>query len=53
MDLEQYEGHIIKIRCRRKPDNWTLDYYHSSSYVHDLVEKMPRAISKEKRKDFL
>lgn len=31
----------------------TLDYYHASSYVHDLIEKMPKVIGKEKRKALL
>ena len=31
----------------------TLDYYHASSYVHDLIEKMPKVIGKEKRKMLL
>ncbi len=31
----------------------TLDYYHGSQYVHDLVNKMPKRISSKKRKEYL
>lgn len=31
----------------------TLDYYHASGYIHDLVEQMPKHIGKPKRKTYL
>ena len=31
----------------------TLDYYHASGYVHDLVEKMPKRIRKKEREEHL
>jgi len=31
----------------------TLDYYHSKSYLHDLVEAMPKSINKEEKKALL
>ena len=31
----------------------TLDYYHASNYVHQLVEQMPKRINKRQRKCYL
>lgn len=31
----------------------TLDYYHASGYIHDLVAHMPKKIGKKKRKAYL
>jgi hypothetical protein len=31
----------------------TLDYYHASQYVHDLVEQMPKRINSKQRKEYL
>ncbi len=31
----------------------TLDYYHASGYIHDLVEKMPKRIRKKEREEHL
>ena len=31
----------------------TLDYYHASHYVHELVKNMPGRIGKKKRREFL
>lgn len=31
----------------------TLDYYHASSYVYELIEQMPLRVEKEKRKTLL
>lgn len=44
---------LIKLGVNEKQIVETLDYYHSSSYVHELVEKMPRRISKQRRKKLL
>lgn len=31
----------------------TLDYYHASQYVHDLVKEMPKRITERQRKEYL
>ncbi len=31
----------------------TLDYYHASEYVHDLVNKMPKRVGKKEAKEYL
>lgn len=31
----------------------TLDYYHASQYVHDLVKEMPKRITESQRKNYL
>lgn len=30
----------------------TLDYYHATEYVNDLVDKMPKRVNKKKRKEY-
>lgn len=31
----------------------TLDYYHSSGYVHDIIDHMPNRVTSDERKGYL
>lgn len=49
----QFSALMKRLNVDSKKVTETLDYYHSSSYVHDLVERMPLKVSEVDRKKYL
>lgn len=44
---------LLKLGVAPERITETLDYYHASQYVHDLVEQMPKRINSKQRKKYL
>ncbi|MEM6377291.1 MAG: hypothetical protein AAF705_03705 [Bacteroidota bacterium] len=44
---------LLNLHVKADRITQTLDYYHASGYVHQLVEQMPKRINKRQRKCYL
>jgi len=44
---------LVELGVKKEQLTQTLDYYHASQYVHNLVDAMPKRVSKTERKRLL
>lgn len=44
---------LLKLNVNPESIVETLDYYHASQYIHDLVKNMPKRVTDKEKKDYL